>query len=116
MANKERVGIATFWGLVFGVVSWLLCALSHGPLPWSGTASVITMTGLMGFGIGISGWRISWWLHGLILGLIYRIPAAFTVIWVEQGVLNVAWTIITGIAFGFLVELITNLGFKAKMS
>lgn len=116
MANKKRVGVATLWGLIFGVVSWLLCALSHGPLPWSGTVSIITMTGLMGFGIGISGWQISWWLHGLIMGLIYRIPASFFVIWVGQEALDVAWTIITGLAFGFLIELITSFAFKAKMS
>jgi hypothetical protein len=116
MAHKKRVGVATLWGLIFGVVSWLLCALSHGPLPWSGTVSIITLTGLMGFGIGISGWQISWWLHGLIMGLIYRIPASFFVIWVGQGALDVAWIIITGLVFGFLIELITSFAFKAKMS
>jgi len=69
----------------------------------------------MGFGIGVSGWQISWWLHGLIMGLIYRIPSIFTAIWVEKGALDVALTIITGIIFGLLIELITSLGFKAKM-
>lgn len=114
MVNKKRVGIATFWGLVFGVISWLLCALC-GPLPWSGIVSIITGTGLMGFGIGISGWQISWWLHGLIMGFIFRIPSAFTAIWVEKGALDVIWTIVTGLVFGLLIELITRFGFKARM-
>jgi len=114
MISKKRVGIATIWGLIFGVVSWLLCALG-GPLPWSGIVSIIILTGLMGFGIGISGWQIHWWLHGLIMGVIYRIPAAFTAIWVGKGALDFALTVITGLIFGFLIELITGLVFKAKM-
>jgi len=115
MVKGRRVGITTLWGLVFGVISWFLCALSGEPVPWSGILSIITGTGLMGFGIGISGWRISWWVHGLIMGLIFRIPSVFTVIWVEKGMMDVVWTIVTGLVFGFLIELITSFGFKAKI-
>ncbi len=114
MASGKRVGIATFWGLVFGVISWLLCGLS-GPVPWSGILAIITGTAVMGFAIGISAWKISWFLHGLIMGLIFRIPSVFTAIWVEKGLMDVLWTIVTGLAFGLLIELLTSFVFKARM-
>lgn len=115
MINKERVGIATVWGVIFGVVSWLWAMLGGNIFPWSGVVAVILMRTLMGFVIGISGWQVGWWLHGLLIGLLFGVPSGFTAIWTGYGWTGFGYTIGSGILFGFLIELITSFGFKARM-
>jgi hypothetical protein len=65
----------------------------------------------MGFTIGISAFRMSWWLHGIILGLITSIPMAIPVM-DQMGIFF--GTFVMGMIYGFLTELITTKLFKSK--
>jgi hypothetical protein len=110
----KRIVIATILGLIFGVISWLWCA-TMGAVPLAGIVSIVLGGGLMGFGIGISHWQISWWWHGMFMGLIYRIGFAFIPLWVGRPAIEILYLIVSGIVFGFLIELITVVFFKAKV-
>lgn len=115
MVNLKRVTVTTLLGLAFGVISWEWAMLGGHIFPWSGVVAIILTRTLMGFVIGISAWEIGWWLHGLLIGLLFGVPSGFTAIWTGYGWTAFAYTIGSGILFGFLIELITSLGFRAKM-
>jgi len=65
----------------------------------------------MGFTIGVSALRLGWWLHGIVIGIIASIPMAFSVLDKTDILIS---TIIMGLIYGFLTELITSILFKAK--
>lgn len=117
MVSSKRIIIATVLGLVFGVVSWLLAGTqAPQPIPWFGAVCIILARGVTGFAIGISAWRIGWWLHGLVMGLIFSLPLAFGGLWAGFAWLAGFWgTLVAGLVFGFLIELVTVVGFKAEM-
>jgi hypothetical protein len=117
---NKRVVIATVSGLVFGVLNWLLAAFAASmPLPRSGIATIILGRALLGFVIGNSAWRMRWWLHGLLLGFIVSLPAASAVrmmstpLGMSPDVAPVL-VLLLGLVFGFLIELITSVVFKAR--
>lgn len=114
--NGKRVLIATVLGLVFGAVSYLLAQpmAPEGGIPGSGVLTMILGRGVMGFAIGISAWRIGWWLHGILMGLIFSLPGAFGALWTGFGWAGLVWSLILGVVFGFLVELVTAVLFKAR--
>jgi hypothetical protein len=112
--QSKRVVVATILGLIFGVVSWLWCA-TMGAVPVSGIISIILGCGLMGFGIGISHWQISWWLHGMAMGFIFRLGFAFVPLWLGRPAIEILYIIVSGIFFGFFIELITVVLFKARV-
>lgn len=114
MANKKRLFISTLFGGILGNASWLL-AMIGGEIPWSGIVHEIFIFALMGFVIGISGWKIKWWLHGLLIGLLFGISQGFGALWTGMALAFLVYPIIIGLVLGFLVELITSLGFRAKM-
>jgi hypothetical protein len=82
--KMKRVIIATLSGIIFGVICNLL-ASGSGSLPWPITIQIITSRTLIGFAIGISSLKI---VH--------------------------VSTIVMGIIYGLLIELITSVIFKAK--
>ena len=115
MIYEKRVVSTTVWGVIFGFILWALLTTS-GKVTLSGAVSIILYQALMGFVIGISAWKISWWLHGLLIGLFFSLPLAFGSLWIGMG-----WgrgfvlTLVIGIVFGFLIEILTTLVFKAEM-
>jgi len=115
MVYEKRVVSATIWGVVFGFISWALAMIGKA-VPASGVVTIILSFSVMGFVIGISAWKIRWWIHGFLMGLIIILPSSFGAIWAGRG-----WgagfipTIVTGIVFGFLIELLTTVVFKAEM-
>ncbi|MDZ7262500.1 MAG: hypothetical protein ONB05_10400 [candidate division KSB1 bacterium] len=127
MLKAKRVVIATILGLIFGFVCMYLASTSPGKLPLVIAISIVLNRTLMGFGIGISGLRLAWWLHGLIMGLIFSLPMAFSAAvggpppeaasetaQAMSPIQLFIWTIILGIVYGFLIELFTSVVFKAK--
>jgi len=115
MVYQKRVICAAIWGIIFGFISWALSMISR-PVPPFGIVTIILLFAIMGFMIGISAWRIKWWIHGVLIGLIISLPSGFGAIWVGRG-----WgagfipVIVAGIIFGFLIELLTTVAFKAEM-
>lgn len=113
---SKRALIATLLGLLFGFVCWAL-ARTENEMACPIVVSIILSRTVMGFAIGISGWKIAWWLHGILMGAIFSLPMAFGAMASSEKVQFVFWfTIIMGIVYGFLIELITTLVFKAKLA
>jgi len=115
MVYQKRVVCATIWGIILGFICWAL-AMIGGAVPISGIVTIILSYIVMGFMIGISAWKIRWWIHGFSMGLIISLPSSFGAVWAGRG-----WgtgfilTIVIGIIFGFLIELLTTVVFKAEM-
>jgi hypothetical protein len=119
---NKRVLIATALGLVFGVLNWLLAAFAAPkPFPRSGIATMILGRAVLGFVIGNSAWRVKWWLHGLLLGLIVSLPAvsAVRLMSPQFGMSpDVAAVLVLGltVVIGFLIELFTSVVFRARIA
>jgi len=111
-----------FWiAFILGILAGVLCALGgNSKVPEHIRTmvfiSVILNRAFIGFVIGVSAWRMSWILHGILLGLIGTLPMSVPVIFYQQAGWN-AFIIYTvaGIIWGFLIELLTSLAFKAPM-
>jgi hypothetical protein len=113
-----------FWiCLICGMIAGLICG-------WTGSAQVPEgVSGAMvfwsaflnrafiGFVIGISAWRMSWALHGIVIGFLGSLPLAFPLIFTPQAGFNPFFAyLIAGIVWGFLIELVASVIFKAKMA
>jgi len=114
MLTPKRIIIATICGIIFGFVC-LGFALSNPESSESLTCSVkwsiVIGRSMLGFMIGISALRMPWWIHGPVLGLIASIPMAIPI----MDDLNIAiGTVVMGIIYGFLIELVTSILFKAR--
>lgn len=118
----KRLIIATLSGLLFGLVCFGF-ASNWGAdelVPWLGI-TIISGRLLMGFGIGISRFKMGHWaINGIVMGLIFSIPAAFgSMMGAENPEMSnqmiAISTVVMGIIYGFLIELITSVFFKAKI-
>lgn len=112
MLSSKRVIIATVLGIIFGVVCMLMAKANpdeviEPQILWS----IVAGRGLMGFMIGISAINCKWWSHGIILGLIGSIPMAIPVI---DEISIFIGTFVMGMIYGFLIELVTSVLFKAR--
>jgi hypothetical protein len=117
----KRLIIATLSGLLFGFVCFGFACSGSGEIEtWLGISIIASRT-LMGFGIGISRFSMkNWAIHGIIMGFIFSLPAAFGTM---MGPVNPEFTpemlaistVVMGIIYGFLIELITSVFFKAKI-
>jgi hypothetical protein len=113
MLNRKRLFIATIFGVVSGLVCWIL-ASSEGPTPWFFALSTILSRTLIGFAIGISVLKVRWWLHGITMGMVFSIPMALQGFYVPgKEAFIFLGTIIMGIIYGFFIELFTTVVFKA---
>lgn len=118
----KRVIIATLSGLLFGFVCFGIASSSPGTLSLPLVLQIIVSRTLIGFAIGISSLSLGHWsIHGLFMGLIFSLPLAFsglmapdnpefskTAMWV--------WTVVLGMVYGLLIELITSVFFKARQT
>jgi hypothetical protein len=101
--KAKRLIIATLLGVVFGLA-----------------INIILGRTLIGVAIGISRFSLKHWtLHGIIMGLIFSLPTAFgAMLGPENPEFNHTMlfisTIVMGMIYGFLIELITSVLFKAK--
>ena len=120
MQNTKRVIVATLSGVVFGFICFGLAASGSSELQWPVIVQIITSRTLIGFAIGISVLSMGHWSrHGLIMGLIFSLPLAFSGLlapdnpeFSKTGMF--VWTIILGMIYGLLIELITSVFFKAR--
>ena len=120
----KRTLIATIMGLLTGLV----CAWGRSMMTDYGfwmLVSIVASRTVAGFAIGISRWKMPWWLHGPVLGAIFGLPISITAF--GSGVSFLYGFIPTGagangfyilmaasIVYGFIVELVTSLIFRAK--
>ncbi|MFC2152492.1 hypothetical protein ACFLSE_08195 [Bacteroidota bacterium] len=117
MKKTKRFIIATLAGVLFGFVCLTITTSSGAEIPSPVKYQLIFSRALIGFAIGISCLKFHWTLHGLLLGLLFSLPLAFSGLMAPQG--DLAWlfvaTLIMGMIYGLLIELITSLIFKAKI-
>lgn len=104
--NGKRVLVTTILGFIFGIISYLF-ARGAGPLTCGIAWSIILDGTLLGFIIGISGFKFNYVVHGIIIGAIVYLPAAlptgqFVRYWLE------------GMIFGALIEIISHLIIREK--
>ena len=114
MLTLKRVLIATLCGFIFGIVCMLLASSNldaAAPLTLTQRWMIIIGRTMLGFTIGISALRLVWWQHGLLLGLIASIPMALPIM---DNIGIMVGTLVMGLIYGFLTELITSVLFKAK--
>ncbi|MFK5855823.1 MAG: hypothetical protein QM503_06805 [Bacteroidota bacterium] len=117
----KRLIIATLSGLLFGFVCFGFACSGSGEInTWLGI-TIISGRTLMGFGIGISRFPIkNWAINGIVMGFIFSLPAAFgTMLGPENPEFSpqmlMISTLVMGVIYGFLIELITTVFFKAKI-
>ena len=121
MAKAKRIIIASLSGVLFGMVCYLFASSGDYELAWPVAAQIITSRTLIGFAIGISCWKIHHWsLHGLFMGLVFSLPLSFSGLMAPEveGFTKTSmfvWTAVLGMGYGFLIEVITSVIFKAKM-
>jgi hypothetical protein len=108
-----RVLVTTILGFVFGIICWLLASSGDPEMAASGAWSIILNRALLGFVIGISAWKINYILHGIILGFIVSFPMAVSSLGLK-GFKIFLGTLIMGIIYGFLIELITHFVVKEE--
>ena len=121
MQKVKRVIIATLSGALFGFVCYGLASSGSGELACPVAVQIIASRTLIGFGIGISCLTLGHWsIHGLIMGMIFSIPLAFSGLMAPENpefskTGMFIWTIVLGMIYGLLIEVITSLIFKAKV-
>ncbi len=114
MLTTKRVIIATICGFVFGIVCMLFASSNPDPTQTITTTlkwTIIISRTMLGFTIGISAIRWNWWLHGIILGAVASIPMAIPIL--DRPAIAIS-SVVMGVIYGFLTELITSILFKAK--
>jgi MFS family permease len=114
MLTTKRVIVATVCGFFFGIVCMLLASSNPNAtesLPTITKWMIIISRTMMGFTIGVSAIRLNWWLHGIVLGAVASIPMALPIL--DRPGIAIG-TIVMGIIYGFLTEVITSIFFKAK--
>lgn len=115
----KRLIIATLLGLVFGGVCYGFASSGDYEISSVLAANIILGRTLIGFAIGISRFKMKHWaIHGIVMGLIFSIPAGFGAMLAENPEFSATMmftsTVVMGMIYGFLIELITSLVFKAK--
>jgi len=110
-----RLLVTTILGFLFGIVCWLISSSGQPQMPAAMSWSIIFSRALIGFVIGISAWKINHMIHGIIIGFIVSIPMALGSL-AFQGLKIFLGTLIMGMIYGFLIELISRLIIKEKQA
>ena len=119
MQKTKRVVMATLSGVLFGFVC-VGFASSGGKLPLPIVLQIISSRTLIGFAIGISCLKVKHWsIHGLLMGLIFSLPLAFSGLMAPEtpefsSSMMFISTVVMGMIYGILIEVITSVIFKAK--
>jgi hypothetical protein len=120
MKKGKRILIATLAGILFGFVCCAFACSSGTEIPMPVKLQIIFSRTLIGFAIGLSSLKTHWTIHGLIIGLLFSLPLAFSGLMAPEtpdfsaSAMFIS-TVVMGMIYGFLIELITSLVFKAKV-
>jgi len=108
MLTSKRVIATTTVGCLCGLICMAMACSNpdtEEPVSTMLKWSIVIGRTMMGFTIGISALRLKWWLHGIVLGIVCSIPMAIPV---AEDLAIAVGTIVMGIIYGFLIELITS--------
>jgi len=118
--KTKRLIISTILGVVFGFICFSMASSGQSGISLVLAMNIILGRTLIGFGIGISRFSFKHWsIHGIIMGLIFGLPAAFGAMFGPENpefshTMMFVSTLVMGVIYGFLIELITSVLFKAK--
>jgi len=120
MPKTKRVIVATLSGILFGFVCLGIASSSPGAIAWPVAVQIVVSRTLIGFAIGISCLSLRHWaIHGVVMGFIFSLPLAFSGLmapespqYSQAGMF--LWTVVLGMIYGLLIEVITSAVFKAK--
>lgn len=115
----KRIVIAVLCGVLSGLVCYTIASSAGGGLHYAIALQIIASRTLIGFAIGISKLKIHWVLHGILMGLVFSLPLSFSGLMAPENpeftkTMMFVSTVVMGIIYGFLIELITSVLFKAK--
>ncbi len=118
--KTKRLILSSLFGVVFGFVCYLFASSGNNQITILLAANIISGRTLIGVAIGISRFECKHWsLHGLLMGLVFSIPSGLgAMLGPENPEFNhtmmLVSTIVMGMVYGFLIELLTTVVFKAK--
>jgi len=118
--KTKRLIISTILGVVFGFVCYGFASSGQNEISTILALNIILGRTLIGVAIGISRFTcIHWSLHGMVMGFVFSLPAGFGAMLGPENpdyshTMMLTSTIVLGIIYGFLIELITTIVFKAK--
>lgn len=112
---KKRLLVCLLGGVISAVICLIGRQIIYGfpEILWENIAATVANRLLLGFVIGISGWRINYLLHGAILGLVLSISVSIG--FLPGDILGFTLFTSAGIIYGFMIEWITTNVFKAPM-
>jgi hypothetical protein len=117
MNNSKRIVITTILGLISGALAvWFVNAAGENPHPPEIILRMLITFSFMGFVIGISSLCWHWAIHGLVLGGLVGVVEGLAAFALINRIELLVIPIIFGMVFGFLIELIASVGFKASVS
>jgi hypothetical protein len=120
--QAKRIIVATLSGVLFGFVCLGLASMSPGAgaLAWPVAVQIVISRTLIGFVIGISNFSMRHWvIHGAVMGLLFSLPLAFSGLMAPESLeysksgMFIA-TVLLGMIYGLLIEMITSIAFKAR--
>lgn len=116
----KRLTISTLLGIAFGFLCYGFASSGQNAIPPILAVNIILGRTLIGVAIGISRFALKHWsLYGIIMGFVFSLPAAFGAMLGPDNPdfphsMLFTSTIVMGMIYGFLIELITSVIFKAK--
>ena len=122
MKSKKRLLVASISGLLFGFVCYGFALSGGGDLPMPVAVQIILSRTLIGFALGISTFKFgNWALRGTLFGLIFSLPLAFSGMMAPENpefppMMMFYSSVVMGMIYGFLIEVITSIFFKANIS
>jgi hypothetical protein len=112
----KRFWLCLFLGFIAGIIcAWTGYSQTPEEIRTMASLQVVLNRALIGFLIGISAWKMSWAAHGIVLGLIGTLPLSVPLIVTPQAGFGIfVMYTLAGAVWGFLIELVTSVVFKAK--
>ena len=115
MLQLKRVILATFFGLITGLVCYLGGRFGLGDeISTTMFFYIMVNRTLIGFVIGISTLKLHWAAHGLIIGLLVGSPFTIGCLLEEGNVETAIAALVLSAIYGFIIELFTSVVFGAK--
>ena len=118
--KTKRLIISTLLGIAFGFVCYGFASGGPNEISLFLALNIILGRTLIGVAIGISRFTLKHWsLHGLVMGFVFSLPAGFGAMLGPENPefphsIMLTSTILMGMIYGFLIELITSVVFKAR--
>ncbi len=116
----KRLLLATLFGVIFGLLCYTMASSGGNKIPFFLALNIILGRTLIGFGIGISRFKMKHWaLHGVVMGFVFSLPMGFGALLAPENPefskeMMFASTIVMGMIYGVLIELCTSVVLKER--